>query len=174
MRNESASSAVNLAGSAFREHAPELHRYLLRRVRHAQDADDLGQEVFARLLRVRDAGLVRNPLAYLLGIAMHVVREFHQRKAHEPVVFDSAMADVLCDDLDRAAAPGPAEYLELTNRLDCALAQLPATHQLVMLLVKRDGMSYAEAAQASGLSVHTIEKYVVEGRARLRAALEER
>jgi RNA polymerase sigma factor (sigma-70 family) len=174
MRNESASSAVNLAGSAFREHASELHRYLLRRVRHTQDADDLGQEVFARLLRVRDAELVRNPLAYLLGIAMHVVREFHQRKAHEHVVFDSAMADVLCDDPDRAAMPGPAECLELTNRLDRALAQLPATHQLVMLLVKRDGMSYAEAAQASGLSVHTIEKYVVEGRARLRAALEER
>ena len=130
--------------------------------------------MFARLVPVRDAGLLRNPLAYLLGIAMHVVREFHQRKAHEPVMFDFAMADVLYDDHGRAAGPGRAECLELTNRLERALAQLPATHQLVMLLVKRDGMSYAEAAQASGLSVHTIEKYVVEGRARLRVALEER
>ena len=51
--------------------------------------------------------------------------------------------------------------------------QLPAAHQLVLLLVKRDGLSYAEAAQAAGLSIHTIEKYVVEARARLRIILAE-
>ena len=42
------------------------------------------------------------------------------------------------------------------------MSQLPTAHQLVLLLVKRDGLSYAEAAQAAGLSIHTIEKYVVE------------
>jgi RNA polymerase sigma-70 factor (ECF subfamily) len=59
----------------------------------------------------------------------------------------------------------------MRDRLDRALTQLPATHQLVLLLVKRDGMSYAEAAEASGLSVHTIEKYLVEARAQLRLRL---
>jgi DNA-directed RNA polymerase specialized sigma24 family protein len=42
---------------------------------------------------------------------------------------------------------------------------------LVLLLVKRDGLSYTEAARKAGLSVHTIEKYVVEARARLRVIL---
>jgi RNA polymerase sigma-70 factor (ECF subfamily) len=51
------------------------------------------------------------------------------------------------------------------------LQQLPPAHQLVLLLVKRDGLSYTEAASAAGLSVHTIEKYVVEARARLRVLL---
>jgi len=133
MLPERSESASSLAGAAYRDHADELQRFLARRVGHAQDADDLAQEVFARLLRVRDADLVRNPLSYLLGIATHVVREFRQRKQHE----------------------------------------LPAAHQLVLLLVKRDGLSYAEAAAAAGLSVHTIEKYVVEARARLRVLLAE-
>jgi DNA-directed RNA polymerase specialized sigma24 family protein len=51
------------------------------------------------------------------------------------------------------------------------LRKLPPTHRLVILLVKRDGLSYAEAARATGLSVHTIEKYLVEGRAMLRLIL---
>src|SRR5271167_3173224 len=113
-------SASHLASTAFRDHAAELHRFLARRVAHAQDADDLAQEVFARLLRVRDADLVRTPLSYLLGIATHVVREFRQRKHHERVVFDSEMTDELCESPETAAPAGVAERLELQDRLDRA------------------------------------------------------
>jgi RNA polymerase sigma-70 factor (ECF subfamily) len=66
---------------------------------------------------------------------------------------------------------GIAERLELQDGLAKALAKLPPTHRLVLLLVKRDGHSYSEAARLSGLSIHTIEKYVVEARARLRVLL---
>jgi RNA polymerase sigma factor (sigma-70 family) len=175
MPAQSATAAARLATSAFREYSPELHRYLLRRVHHLQDADDLAQEVFARLLRVRDAELVRKPLAYLLGIAMHVVREFRQRKDNDRVVFDSVVSEELCEQASEGVvARDPADDLEIGNRLDRALALLPPTHQLVLLLVKRDGLSHTEAARTAGLSVHTIEKYVVEARARLRLMLEER
>jgi RNA polymerase sigma factor (sigma-70 family) len=173
MISERRESASLLAGTAFRDHAGDLQRFLARRVGHAQDADDLAQEVFARLLRVHDADLVRNPLSYLLGIATHVVREFRQRKQHEPVLYDSDLAENLCDHSEETAAPGIADQVELHQRLDRALRQLPPAHQLVLLLVKRDGLSYTEAASASGLSVHTIEKYVVEARARLRLLLAE-
>lgn len=170
---ETAHSATQLAKNTFRDHAAELQRYLIRRVGHTHDADDLAQEVFVRLLRVRDAELVRKPLAYLLGIATHVVREFRQRRQHDYVLFNSEVTDELCEKPELLATQGHAEQLELQNRLERALAQLPVTHKLVLLLVKRDGLSYAEAAQAAKLSVHTIEKYVVEARARLRVMLEE-
>ena len=173
MLSDRSESASTLAGAAFRDHAGELQRFLVRRVAHAQDADDLAQEVFARLLRVRDADLVRNPLSYLLGIATHVVREFRQRRQHERVLFDSDLADDLCARSREGEAPGKADQIELRQRLDKALKQLPPSHQLVLLLVKRDGLSYAEAASAAGLSVHTIEKYAVEARARLRVLLAE-
>jgi RNA polymerase sigma-70 factor (ECF subfamily) len=173
MPTDNANAAVRLAKTAFRNHAMDLQRFLIRRVSHAEDADDLAQEVFARLLRVRDADLVRTPLAYLLGIATHVVREFRQRRQNERVVYDSDVADALCEHADQAAPAGVEERLELKDRLDRALLQLSPTHQLVVLLVKRDGLSYAEAAKAAGLSVHTIEKYLVEARAQLRIKLEE-
>jgi RNA polymerase sigma-70 factor (ECF subfamily) len=165
----------SLAGAAFRDHSRELHRFLARRIGHAEDADDLAQEVFARLLRVRNAELIRNPLSYLFGIATHVVREFRQRKQRDRVLYDSDLATDLCDNAEDAVGrvTGFPEQLELRQRLDQALSQLPEAHQLVLLLVKRDGLSYTEAAAAAGLSVHTIEKYVVEARARLRVILME-
>jgi RNA polymerase sigma-19 factor, ECF subfamily len=165
-----------LALSTFRSHARELQRFLLRRVSDRQDVDDLSQEVFARLMRVENTELIRNPLAYLLGIATHVVREFRQRKQHQCVIFDSDMADSWSENLELAPrndATNSADRLELQNWLDTALKQLPPTHQAVLLLVKRDGLSYEEAATATKLSVHTIEKYLVEARARLRVIMKE-
>ena len=171
MLPESASGAVGLAESVFRDHSQDLHRFLVRRVARPQDVDDLAQEAFIRLLRVRDAELVRAPLAYLLGIAAHVLSEFRQRQLNERVLFDSDVADALSERTEDSTGSGVAEQMELHQRLERAMRKLPPTHQLVLLLVKRDGMSYAEAAKASGLSIHTIEKYVVEARGRLRVAL---
>jgi RNA polymerase sigma-70 factor (ECF subfamily) len=165
--------SARLAKSAFSDHSVDLRRFLLRRVRNAHDADDLAQEVFTRLLRVRDAELVRKPLAYLLGIATHVVHEFVQRRQRDRVLFDSEIADSLPENRDHAAAQGLAERLGLQEQLELALTKLPPTHRAVILLVKREGMSYSEAANATGLSVHTIEKYLVEARALLRLSLTE-
>jgi len=169
-------SATRLALSSFRAHARELQRFLLRRVGDRHDADDLSQEVFARLLRVENAELIRDPFAYLLGIATHVVREFRQRKQHQRVIFDSDMADSLSENSELGPQSDNAnnvDRLELQNWLDNALQQLPPTHQTVLLLVKRDGLSYEEAAARTGLSIHTIEKYLVEARARLRVIMRE-
>ncbi len=168
-----ADSGLQLAVSACKTYTRELHRYLARRLQNRQDADDLAQEVFARLLRVKNVDLIRNPLAYILGIAAHVVREFRDHEEHQCVVFSSDIAESvgeISESTDAGSANG-SERLELQAAIDDALKQLPPTHQVVLVLVKRDGLSYQEAAKATGLSVHTIEKYLVEGRAKLRILL---
>ena len=50
-----------------------LLQFLGRRVRSAVDIEDLAQETYLRLLRARDLGEVRNPQAYLLRVASHVL-----------------------------------------------------------------------------------------------------
>jgi RNA polymerase sigma factor (sigma-70 family) len=162
---------AGFANRAFHDHSAHLRRFLMRRLGNAHDTDDVSQEVFTRLLRVRNAELVRTPLAYLLGIATHVVHEFLQRRRHDRVLFDSDLADDLPETGAQAATQGLAERFELQDQLDRALTKLPPTHRLVILLVKRDGLSYREAAGKTGLSVHTIEKYLVEARALLRLIL---
>src|SRR5690348_12430589 len=68
---------------AFFNYAGGLHRFLRRRLGRAQDAEDVTQEIFMRVLRFDDTDFVRNPQAYLYGIASHVIREYRMRQEQE-------------------------------------------------------------------------------------------
>lgn len=170
MPTDPAAPVTHLANDAYRDNWAPLRRFLARRLGNAQDVDDLAQEVFARLLRVNDVELVRNPLAYLLGIAKHVVCEFKQRGNNNFVIFDSNVLESAGETIEDDATTTSRQH-ELREDIDNALLNLPPTHRLVFLLVKRDGLSYTEAAEVTGLSIHTIQKYLAEARARLRVAL---
>ena len=162
--------AREFAASAMRSYHADLHRFLRRRVWHAQELEDVVQEVYLRLLRVKHSELVHNPLAYLYGVASHVVREFNLGKHHTRMVFDSDEVDAMLDH------PEPASWTEsggqFERQVSEALAQLPANRLAVLLLERRDGLSQAEIAQKLGLSVHTVKKYSVEALAHIRASLE--
>ena len=47
-------------------------------------------------------------------------------------------------------------------------------HRTVLLLVKRDGLSYEEAARRTRLNVSTVKTYVFEARGRVKMALKDR
>src|SRR6267378_1798455 len=104
---------ARLAALAFRKYAPELHRYIERRVRRAGSAPDLTQEIFERFLQVEDATAVRNPQAYLYGIASHVVREALFREDRSVVTYDSDAVEEAGRRLDHALPDDMAERLAL-------------------------------------------------------------
>src|SRR5689334_9767467 len=83
------SETTGFAASAFGRYAASLHRFLVRRLRDPDSADDVAQEVFSRVLRMEHDELVRKPRSYLFGIAFHVVREFSARQGDQRVTFDS-------------------------------------------------------------------------------------
>ena len=70
-----------------------LFQFLGRRVRATVDIEDLAQETYLRLLRARDLGEVRNPQAYLLRVAQHVVLEWRDR---QPALEARACASARC------------------------------------------------------------------------------
>jgi RNA polymerase sigma-70 factor (ECF subfamily) len=170
MSGDASGPVARLASAAFQKYAPALHRFLLRRIHRPQEVDDMAQEVFARLMRVENVELVRKPASYLFGIAANVVREFRIRaeNEHQHITFDSGVVEFLAEHPQELGADDLAERLSLQKQLERGLSQLPRTHRVVLLLVTRDGLSHEEAAKAANLSVHTIEKYVTDARARLK------
>jgi len=159
-------AARALATSHYRA---ELHRWLVRRLRNPENADDVLQEVFTRALRINNADYVKKPLAYLFGIAFHVIAEHQIREDHERrISLDSpTAADSLRDHPALMVDDDFAERLSLQRQLEKALKELPQQYRAVLLLCKRDGMSYAEAAKVTHLSVHTVEKYLIRAKAML-------
>ncbi len=167
--NDDPPECPTLAGAAFTEYSAELHRYLARRLAHPEDANDLAQETFLRLIRVERPERIRRPVAYLFSIAAHLIREFRLRedREHEHVTFDSETLEQAEETVPTAGNEEPGYRLNLEQQLVRGLLKLPRTQRAVLLLVKRDGLSHEEAARALNLSVHTIERYVVEATARM-------
>jgi RNA polymerase sigma-70 factor (ECF subfamily) len=171
MKLEMTRAAARLAGLTYRQYSAALHRYLVRRLPRAQDADDLSQEVFMRLLRLEEAQLVRQPQNYLYGIAANVVREYLMRSEleHQRMAYDSELLDKEAEQPFELPPDELADRIDATRRLHAALAKLSPMHRAVVLCLKREGMSYEETARATGLTYWTVEKYYFQAKAQLKS-----
>jgi RNA polymerase sigma-70 factor (ECF subfamily) len=171
MKAKNASQTAKFAESAFQHYGAQLHRFLARRLRHPQDAEDLAQEVFMRLSRIENSEFVRQPRAYLFGVASHVVSEFRIRNANarEWVTVDSEIVAQRTERPDEWQPDELAEQLNMQRQLRQALEKLPSMHLAVFLLHKRDGYSYEEIAEKLGLTVRKIESCLAEAKTQLRS-----
>ena len=168
--------SAELAGLAFERYGGGLLRYLLRCRGCNQDADDLAQEVYLELLRVESPQAVRQPQAYVYRIASHVVYRFKRRRRRDSdvVTFDSAALEQLGQRTGETAYGEQADeasgQLDAERELERLLAKLPPLHQAIILMRKRDGLSYAQIAKKLGISVHTVKKYLHRAMVQLRDA----
>jgi RNA polymerase sigma-70 factor (ECF subfamily) len=142
-----------------------LLRFLGSRARQP-DIEDLAQETYLRLLRAPDLSEVRNPEAYLISVASHVLAEWHQRQPSEPVALDGDMP------ADRAAPELEVEARISQRRIDQVLATLSPGMRAVLLLRLRDDRSCKDIAQALGLTQRQVKRQVAQGYDLLRRALE--
>lgn len=168
MKSSPLNNGTHLAASVFKRYGEELHRYLVRHLHHTQEANDLAQEVYLRLLRLEKSELVRQPAAYLFFVAAQVVSQFKMHLRAEPIVYDSDVAHERTENPPHFRPDEVGDHLQAQRQLERLLEALPATHRDVLLLRRRDGLSWTEIAAELGLSVHTVKKYLHEARAKLR------
>jgi RNA polymerase sigma factor (sigma-70 family) len=145
-----------------------LHHFLLKRLRNTEDAADLAQEVYLRMLRVEDTELVRSPQDYLYGIASHVVYQFKLRARRDVVEFDSSAVEQAADHPAEIPTNDLAERIAAEQHLEWALGQLPPKQRTVLVLRKRDRLSNQEIAAQLKISTHTVKKYLFKAQARMR------
>lgn len=158
-----------LASIGPSQYQKQLHKYLLGRLRNPRDIDDLAQDVWERVVRLDDSKTLDKPLAYLYGIASHVIADHYvDKEKRRNIVTDSEVADEWCEQPACVVPDDKEERLNLQQQIDNAISQLPPTHAAVLLAHKRDGLSYEECAEKLGLSVFTIEKYLTQSKARIR------
>jgi RNA polymerase sigma factor (sigma-70 family) len=141
-------------------HGGRLRRFLAARLRNTADIGDLAQEVYLRLLRVEHHDHIRNPEAYLLTIAGHVLQQHALASAALPVTVDTM--DELIDERI-ADESDPVASLHLERRLavlDKALSRLPPKARAAFILQRRDGCTVDEIAVRLGISRSMVKKYL--------------
>ncbi|WP_081275841.1 RNA polymerase sigma factor [Stenotrophomonas maltophilia] len=139
---------------------PLLVGFLRKRLGSIEDAKDIAQESFARLLRYSDqpAGALR-PL--LFRIATNVVTDWKRRNRGECVgAWKGVDMELIIDDL-ASEDFSPDEILQSQQELAmvrAAILRLPEHCRHIYLLNRMDGLTYAQIAQKYNLSLKAIEK----------------
>ena len=142
------------------KHGRRLRRYLAARLRNAVDVSDLVQEVFLRLLRVEHHESIRNPEAYVMTVAAHVL---HQHSLRNATAAQSMSAIDALIDLQAAIETDPVSRLDAERRLqdlDRALERLSPNVHATFVLHRRDGMTLEEIAVRLGVSRPMVKKYL--------------
>jgi RNA polymerase sigma-70 factor (ECF subfamily) len=143
----------------IRRHHDALIKFLRRRLSIADDADDVAQETYIRLMKYEGSAEIRSPSAMLFRIAVNVAND-HGRAAQARC----ASAHMDLDGLELASEQPPVERAVLAGQnLDLlidAIEALPPKCKQVFLLSRASGMTYPEIARHCGISVKMVEKQI--------------
>lgn len=112
---------------------------------------------------------MRNPRAYLLRIASHVVAEWREQHVAADVLNVESYDELL---VDNRTPEFELDARISQERLNEILVSCPPVMRAVLLLRLRDGRAYREIAQELGLTDRQVKRYLVRGYECLRRVLE--
>ncbi|WP_185826618.1 RNA polymerase sigma factor [Xanthomonas sp. SI] len=167
-------SSVRIWEKSYQLRHRLLRGFFLRRGSHAEDAEDLAQEVYLRLLRTTgdNAEAVANPEAYLYTVAANLAREHARSRSALPPLEDvELLAEVLKSEED---VEGAFESRQRWSDIRRAIAQLPPATQRMMELHYRDGLECPQIGAQLDVSVHMVRKHIGKGLDACRKALRAR
>ncbi|MBL9207673.1 MAG: RNA polymerase sigma factor [Opitutaceae bacterium] len=145
-------------------HEPALRAYL-RSHFPALDTDDLVQESYLRLIRIRAVGKIASTKAYVFTVARNTAhRLFRRRRLYSETPVNELPALCLLDERQDAADTANTHH-RLALAVE-AIDGLPARCREVVRLVALEGCSYAEVAERLGLSEATVRVQMARGLAR--------
>lgn len=148
----------------YRREASKLRRILQRRVGN-DEASDLVQESFLRLVgRNRSDDPIASPASYLRRVASNLLRNPSRVSAQ-----NRRAAEIAFDE-DSHCGSDPTAMLEardLLERLDRSVAKLKPRTRAIFLAHRVEGLSYAQIAERTGLSMKGVEKQMSKALAEL-------
>ncbi len=149
----------------FREHYPEIVRYLAARLGSRDDAADVAAEVF--LAAYKRAPLLvwrgKPMLAWLYRVASNLAADQMRRAAREVAVADVG---------ETAVQEDAVESLAEREAVARALRGLPPDYQLVVHLRLVEGYRFDEVARVMGRTVGACQMLMLRAGRALRESLE--
>ncbi len=155
----------------FRQHYPELVRLAVMLVGDRPSAEDVVQDVFARLHARRDQpGPSGDQLAYVRACVLNGCRSALRRRA---VLSRAGTRAGPVPDLPHESAEHEAIQAEGRRQVLAALAALPRRRREVLVLRYYLGLREAEIAAVLGISPGTVKSTTARGLGALARALGE-
>jgi RNA polymerase sigma factor (sigma-70 family) len=156
----------------FAAHRNALQAFFYRRLHHRPDASDLAQEVYVRMLRVKDPDSIRDMEAYLFTVAGNLAKEHAAREGRRGATLDVEDATVLDELAEATAFDAEIDTTHQVRRLREVLRELPPRWHAAVVLRYVQDLSHDEIANRMGVSARMVKKYLAQalGRCRRRMA----
>jgi len=161
-----ASFAPLCLDTLYREESPRLLSSLIRRTASREDARDLMHEIFCRVARLGAAGSLRleRPQAYLSRIATNLLRDRAKHAVRHMTASHVAADESMLPGIDQQRL---LESRDMLTRVEAAMLKLRPKTREIFMAHRIDGLSYAEIAERTGLSIKGVEKQMSKAIAQL-------
>lgn len=138
---------------------------LCHRIAGAADAEEVAQEVFVRVFRGLPTFRGDSQLGtWIYRLAVNAALSYVAKRGRRGEIGD--------DDLDRVAAPDDVRRdPRLSEKVEAAMARLPAGYRAILTLHDIEGLSHEECAEILDCRVGTSKSQLHKARAKMRELL---
>ena len=153
----------------FAEHNSTLLGFLRLRVRSDQEAREIAQEAYVRLLQLDEPDTISFLRAYLFRIASNLATDRLRRAAVRQVAHSDPVFEGTLDEI------GPDRSLIARQQLalvETALAELPESVRRAFLLHRLEGLTMSKIGGCLGVSERTAYNYIVRAMVHCRERLD--
>lgn len=141
--------------SVYAQYAESLKRYVYKRLGSFEDAEDIVQDTFYKLLAVEDKKLKDNPAGYTYKVAHNLaLNRIRKNVSHTNYLTQLELAED-----ERTPERSVIAHCEI-QRVISALNNLPAKQVSAFTLSRFDNKSYTEISEELGVSISAVEKYI--------------
>jgi RNA polymerase sigma factor (sigma-70 family) len=145
--------------SVYSAHHGWLYNWLWRKLGSPDEAADMAQDTFIRVLASKSAAILIEPRAYLSTIANGLVVNHWRRLSLERAYL---AALIQCPEMTSPSPEQKALALETLFQVDAMLDCLSARAREAFLLSQLDGLTYIEIAARLGVSDRMVRKYMAQ------------
>ena len=142
-------------------YADNVYRFIVKNLRHEEDARDVVQTAFEKMWRNREEVDAQRSKSYLFTVAYHQMID-HIRKVKRIQ---------LKDEFNEGSKVQDRPANNLKKVLEDALSRLGETQRSLVLLKDYEGYSYEEIGKITGLSESQVKVYLHRARVQLKEYL---
>lgn len=140
------------------DYADNVYRFILKNLRHEEDAKDVVQSAFEKLWITREQVENDKVKSYLFTVAYHQMIDFIRKQKRVSLREDFG-------EMERGADEIGYDSKRLLNE---ALSKLSETQRSLVMLKDYEGYNYAEIGQITGLNESQVKVYLHRARLQLK------
>lgn len=157
-------------GRLFQEHNASLVQLLRARLRSDQEAWDVAQEAYVRMLQLDRIGTISYLRSYLFRTAFNIATDRLRRGSVRAISHRDPVFDPCVDERSPDRSTAAAESLRAVSD---ALKMLPPKARHAFVLYRFEELDVVEIARRMGVSDRMVRYYIQQAMAACHAALEE-